>query len=82
MKTIYNIGEAAALLGWSKYQMRKAFDKYGSLGYRLPGCQTRRIPHDKLEKFVKHWNDHQDFAARHDLKTDPKLKLSSDPLAK
>ena len=55
-KKVYTTGEVAALTGLSQQTVIRCFDSGRIGGFRVPGSTSRRIPHDKLETFMR---DHQ-----------------------
>ena len=52
-KTVFTTGEAAEICGLSQQTIIRCFDSGQLGGFRVPGSKFRRIPRDKLLKFIK-----------------------------
>jgi len=52
-KAVYTTGEAAAVCNLSQQTIIRCFDNGQLEGFRVPGSRFRRIPRDKLIKFMK-----------------------------
>ena len=52
-KSVFTTGEAAAIGGLSQQTIIRCFDNGQLSGFRVPGSKFRRIPRDKLLKFMK-----------------------------
>lgn len=52
-KTVFTTGEAAEICGLSQQTIIRCFDSGQLGGFRVPGSKFRRIPRDKLVKFIK-----------------------------
>ena len=52
-KTVFTTGEAAEICGLSQQTIIRCFDSGQVGGFRVPGSKFRRIPRDKLLKFMK-----------------------------
>ena len=52
-KTVFTTGEAAEICGLSQQTIIRCFDSGQLGGFRVPGSKFRRIPRDKLRKFIK-----------------------------
>ena len=52
-KAVYTTGEAAAICRLSQQTIIRCFDSGQLEGFRVPGSKFRRIPRDKLIKFMK-----------------------------
>ena len=52
-KTVFTTGEAADICGLSQQTIIRCFDNGQLGGFRVPGSRFRRIPRDKLLKFMK-----------------------------
>jgi two-component system, OmpR family, response regulator len=55
-KSVFTTGEAAEICGLSQQTIIRCFDNGQLHGFRVPGSRFRRIPRDKLIKFMK---DHE-----------------------
>lgn len=53
MKNLYTTGEAAEICNISQQTIIRCFDSGKLDGFRVPGSRFRRIPRDKLIKFMK-----------------------------
>lgn len=51
-KPAYTTGEAARICRLSQTTIIRLFDAGVLEGYRVPDSRVRRIPHNKLEKFI------------------------------
>ena len=52
-KSVFTTGEAAAICQLSQQTIIRCFDNGQLGGFRVPGSKFRRIPRDKLLKFMK-----------------------------
>ncbi|MCD6365440.1 MAG: response regulator [Planctomycetes bacterium] len=52
-KAVYTTGEAAAICKLSQQTIIRCFDSGQLEGFRVPGSKFRRIPRDKLSKFMR-----------------------------
>ena len=52
-KTVFTTGEAAEICGLSQQTIIRCFDSGQLGGFRVPGSKFRRIPRDKLLRFIK-----------------------------
>ena len=52
-KSVFTTGEAAEICGLSQQTIIRCFDSGHLGGFRVPGSKFRRIPRDKLLKFMK-----------------------------
>ena len=52
-KAVYTTGEVAAICNLSQQTIIRCFDSGQLEGFRVPGSKFRRIPRDKLVKFMK-----------------------------
>jgi len=52
-KSVFTTGEAADICGLSQQTIIRCFDSGQLGGFRVPGSKFRRIPRDKLLKFMK-----------------------------
>ena len=52
-KSVFTTGEAAEICGLSQQTIIRCFDSGQLGGFRVPGSKFRRIPRDKLLKFIK-----------------------------
>ncbi|MHC4717621.1 MAG: response regulator [Planctomycetota bacterium] len=52
-KSVFTTGEAAEICGLSQQTIIRCFDSGQLGGFRVPGSKFRRIPRDKLIKFMK-----------------------------
>jgi excisionase family DNA binding protein len=52
-KTVFTTGEAAEICGLSQQTIIRCFDSGQLGGFRVPGSKFRRIPRDRLVKFMK-----------------------------
>ena len=52
-KSVFTTGEAADICGLSQQTIIRCFDNGQLGGFRVPGSKFRRIPRDKLLKFMK-----------------------------
>lgn len=52
-KAVYTTGEAADVCSLSQQTIIRCFDNGQLEGFRVPGSKFRRIPHDKLIKFME-----------------------------
>jgi len=52
-KTVFTTGQAAEICGLSQQTIIRCFDSGQVQGFRVPGSRFRRIPRDKLLKFMK-----------------------------
>ena len=52
-KTVFTTGEAADICGLSQQTIIRCFDSGQLGGFRVPGSKFRRIPRDRLLKFMK-----------------------------
>jgi excisionase family DNA binding protein len=52
-KTIFTTGEAADICGLSQQTIIRCFDNGQVGGFRVPGSKFRRIPRDRLIRFMK-----------------------------
>ncbi len=52
-KSVFTTGEAADICGLSQQTIIRCFDNGQLGGFRVPGSKFRRIPRDKLVKFLK-----------------------------
>lgn len=52
-QAVYTTGEVAKICKVSLQTIIRCFDKGSLKGFRVPGSRHRRIPRDKLEKFMK-----------------------------
>lgn len=52
-RRVYTIHEAAKLCKVAPRTVSKWFDSGRLRGYRIPGSQDRRIPHEYLVRFLK-----------------------------
>jgi len=52
-KSVFTTGEAAEICGLSQQTIIRCFDSGQLGGFRVPGSKFRRIPRDKLLKFMK-----------------------------
>ena len=52
-KSVFTTGEAAEICGLSQQTIIRCFDSGQLGGFRVPGSKFRRIPRDKLTKFMK-----------------------------
>ncbi len=52
-KTVFTTGEAAEICGLSQQTIIRCFDSGQLSGFRVPASRFRRIPRDKLLKFMK-----------------------------
>ena len=52
-KTVFTTGEAAEICRLSQQTIIRCFDSGQLGGFRVPGSKFRRIPRDKLLKFIK-----------------------------
>jgi len=52
-KSVFTTGEAADICGLSQQTIIRCFDNGQLNGFRVPGSKFRRIPRDKLLKFMK-----------------------------
>jgi two-component system, OmpR family, response regulator len=52
-KAVYTTGEAAEVCNLSQQTIIRCFDNGQLDGFRVPGSKFRRIPHDKLIKFME-----------------------------
>ena len=52
-KTVFTTGEAADICGLSQQTIIRCFDSGQLGGFRVPGSKFRRIPRDRLLKFLK-----------------------------
>jgi len=55
-KTVFTTGEAAEICKLSQQTIIRCFDSGQLEGFRVPGSKFRRIPRDKLIKFMKEHN--------------------------
>jgi len=55
-KAVYTTGEAAGICKLSQQTIIRCFDSGQLEGFRVPGSKFRRIPRDKLLKFMKENN--------------------------
>jgi two-component system, OmpR family, response regulator len=55
-KWVYTTGEAAEICKLSQQTIIRCFDNGQVEGFRVPGSRFRRIPRDKLIKFMKEHN--------------------------
>ena len=53
MKNLYTTGEAAEICKVSQQTIIRCFDSGRLEGFRVPGSKFRRIPHQKLIKFMR-----------------------------
>jgi excisionase family DNA binding protein len=53
MKTVFTTGEAAKICKVSQQTIIRCFDNGQLQGFRVPGSRFRRIPREKLYKFMK-----------------------------
>ena len=53
MQKIYTTGQAAKFCRVAPSTVSKWFDSGRLRGYRIPGTQDRRIPHEHLIRFLK-----------------------------
>ena len=56
MKTVFTTGEAAKICKVSQQTIIRCFDSGQLEGFRVPGSRFRRIPRDKLFKFMRENN--------------------------
>ena len=81
MKT-YSTGQVANICKVAPRTVSKWFDSGRLKGYRIPGTQDRRIPHEHLIKFLKeHGMPFDDIGGQVKPKLDP-LKPSASLLSK
>ena len=52
-KSVFTTGEAAEICGLSQQTIIRCFDSGQLGGFRVPGSKFRRIPRDKLIKFMR-----------------------------
>ena len=52
-KSVFTTGEAADICGLSQQTIIRCFDSGQLGGFRVPGSRFRRIPREKLLKFLK-----------------------------
>lgn len=52
-KTVFTTGEVAKICKVSQQTIIRCFDNGSLKGFRVPGSRHRRIPRDRLEKFMR-----------------------------
>lgn len=55
-KKVYTTGEVAQICQVAPRTVSKWFDSHMLRGYRIPGSQDRRIPHEYLVEFMQKHN--------------------------
>jgi excisionase family DNA binding protein len=87
-KVVFTTGEAAEICRLSQQTIIRCFDSGQLAGFRVPGSKFRRIPRDKLIKFMKEHNIPRDALESDKIKVlvvddDPDIiQLFTDALAK
>jgi excisionase family DNA binding protein len=75
-KAVYTTGEAADVCSLSQQTIIRCFDNGQLEGFRVPGSKFRRIPHDKLIKFMEENHIPQDLLSDNKIRV---LVVDDDP---